>query len=126
MPFLTDIRSGFYDELFPVEAVWASTLFLIIGGGSPVLNSVAMAMVADAVTPEKRFPPPITQQKVVLTIHRTSAFFYVSTTNLMVELLAPPLGGMCRFVGEKLLILKVREVGGLKASRKPLNPILQF
>jgi hypothetical protein len=48
-------ESGYFYQVFPIEAVWTSALFLIVGGGSPVLNAVVFAMLADAITPEKRY-----------------------------------------------------------------------
>lgn len=42
------------NEVFPVETVWASSIFIFMGGGQRVLKSMLFTVVADTVDQSKR------------------------------------------------------------------------
>lgn len=44
----------YFYTIFPPEAIWFNVLFRLIGGGSTVITSMILGMVADAVSPENR------------------------------------------------------------------------
>lgn len=45
---------GYFYKQLPPRAIWAGALFIAIGGGSPVLASIVIAILADASPPELR------------------------------------------------------------------------
>lgn len=42
------------DDALPVELVWASSIFIFIGGGRRVLKSIFLTIIADTVDPSRR------------------------------------------------------------------------
>ena len=46
---------GYYHDTFPIQAVWASGVFMVLGGGTRVLYAVLSSVVVDICSPSKRY-----------------------------------------------------------------------
>ncbi|CAG8898198.1 unnamed protein product [Penicillium egyptiacum] len=62
----------------PIRAMWLSSLFLIVGGGSNVAASVSMMVITDS-TPE---------------IKRSQIFMYFNAVVIVAEIISPPMGSL--------------------------------
>ncbi|KAF2665053.1 MFS general substrate transporter [Microthyrium microscopicum] len=63
-------------DIFPTNAFYFASGFLVIGGGNSVVVPVLLTMLADTSPPE----------------YRTEVFFYFTSSFLVTEILAPPIG----------------------------------
>jgi hypothetical protein len=45
----------YWNNVFPITAIWASSAAQLIGGGNGVLIAVVLSMIADATNEEERF-----------------------------------------------------------------------
>lgn len=66
------------NEAFPVETVWASSIFIFMGGGQRVLKSMLFTIVADTVDRS----------------HRTRYMYLLSSIPHLVTLIAPPFANL--------------------------------
>ncbi|KAM0559775.1 hypothetical protein ACHAPJ_004299 [Fusarium lateritium] len=84
----------------PLNAVWLSSLFFIIGGGPTTGTTLLTTVVADVVPPEVRLVKSHLdrfQQRVYLTDryhYRSTVFFYRFCTDLVADLIVPPITSM--------------------------------
>ncbi|KAJ5655118.1 MFS general substrate transporter [Penicillium lividum] len=62
----------------PIKAMWLSSLFLLVGGGSNVAGSVSMMIITDS-TPE---------------IKRSQIFMYFNAAVIIAEIIAPPIASL--------------------------------
>lgn len=81
-------------HLFPSKVLMTTPAFLLIGGGSPVIVALLMALIADSLSAERRyhsFPSKARDCRAYVSIHRSKAFFYFMATVVAAELAGTPI-----------------------------------
>jgi hypothetical protein len=49
------MQIGAYDNIFKVQLAWLSAVFLFIGGGTQIFNSLVYATVSDSLVHSRRY-----------------------------------------------------------------------
>ncbi|KAI1425755.1 major facilitator superfamily domain-containing protein [Xylaria sp. FL1777] len=84
MGSLIELAVVYWNNVFPITAIWASSVGQLIGGGSGVLIAVVLSMIADATTEEDSYRVS----------DRAIAFLRTHVAGLCGNLLSPSVAGL--------------------------------